>query len=405
MDPFENELDNLRRLVSQENLSILKEKETTIVSINVRKCLVLRVVLDHTNARVLTAKLYVSELKNLKPERIRAIEEFLEKANSSISTIIDDTNSSILADLYEKCTLMLVREDFLNESFDVIETKAKTCGFKFDGDEQPKQSVLKNTVDSRTTKKNVETKKEEKKPQKLKGSEYIFHRIKWDTNIDKNQVVIGYLDRFKGIKDIQFDDFKRVHEDYKEGVPFHRIRYFKINDRIVWDREQKIDLLTGSGEEVMDFFEKKEISSPEEILIDENDEVLESNIDVFVDGEIYKFRQNQWSAALNENDLNVNYVKDFKLLTYNLMSKLNFKKSILSKIKFKKSQLEIMNKAIENEDEYGLKALEKIDRMEIIIKSIRESNWDFLLLQECDQYEEDKLKEDEFIQKNYYICR
>ncbi len=36
--------------------------------------------------------------------------------------------------------------------------------------------------------------------------------------------------------------FLTIEED--EGIPFHRIRYFKIWDRIVWDRESRLDLLT-----------------------------------------------------------------------------------------------------------------------------------------------------------------
>jgi uncharacterized protein (UPF0248 family) len=36
--------------------------------------------------------------------------------------------------------------------------------------------------------------------------------------------------------------FLTIEED--EGIPFHRIRYFKIWDRMVWDRESRLDLLT-----------------------------------------------------------------------------------------------------------------------------------------------------------------
>jgi hypothetical protein len=32
--------------------------------------------------------------------------------------------------------------------------------------------------------------------------------------------------------------------DEYEGIPFHRIRYFKIGDQVVWDREARLDLLT-----------------------------------------------------------------------------------------------------------------------------------------------------------------
>jgi hypothetical protein len=35
--------------------------------------------------------------------------------------------------------------------------------------------------------------------QKFKGSDFIFQRFKWDPNIDREKITIGYLDRFKGI--------------------------------------------------------------------------------------------------------------------------------------------------------------------------------------------------------------
>ncbi len=42
----------------------------------------------------------------------------------------------------------------------------------------------------------------------------------------------------------------RVHSDFFQyGVPMHRIRYYKINGRIVWDRTNKIDILTGSEQQ------------------------------------------------------------------------------------------------------------------------------------------------------------
>jgi uncharacterized protein (UPF0248 family) len=100
-----------------------------------------------------------------------------------------------------------------------------------------------NSVKKNSPRKEEDSSEDEKV--KLKGADIIFQRIKWDEAIDKKEVIIGYLDRFKGIMEINFNDFKGVHEDYKEGIPLHRIRYYKINNKIVWDREKRVDLLTG----------------------------------------------------------------------------------------------------------------------------------------------------------------
>ncbi|CAF2976695.1 unnamed protein product [Rotaria sp. Silwood2] len=82
---------------------------------------------------------------------------------------------------------------------------------------------------------------------RFRGADLIFNRILHDKTIDRSQVIIGYEDRFTGIHEIPFNEFKKVHE-HEYGVPMHRIRHFKINGQIVWDRTQKLDILTGSDQ-------------------------------------------------------------------------------------------------------------------------------------------------------------
>jgi hypothetical protein len=48
---------------------------------------------------------------------------------------------------------------------------------------------------------------------KFRGSDLIFNRILHDKTIDRSQVVIGYEDRFTGIHEIAFNEFKKVHDD------------------------------------------------------------------------------------------------------------------------------------------------------------------------------------------------
>lgn len=47
---------------------------------------------------------------------------------------------------------------------------------------------------------------------KFRHSDLIFNRILHDKTIDRSQVIIGYEDRFVGIHEIPFNDFRRVHE-------------------------------------------------------------------------------------------------------------------------------------------------------------------------------------------------
>jgi len=48
---------------------------------------------------------------------------------------------------------------------------------------------------------------------KFRGGDLIFNRILHDKTIDRSQVVIGYEDRFTGIHEIAFNEFKKVHDD------------------------------------------------------------------------------------------------------------------------------------------------------------------------------------------------
>ncbi|CAF4817906.1 unnamed protein product, partial [Rotaria sp. Silwood2] len=46
----------------------------------------------------------------------------------------------------------------------------------------------------------------------FRGADLIFNRILHDKSIDRSQVIIGYEDRFTGIHEIAFNEFKKVHE-------------------------------------------------------------------------------------------------------------------------------------------------------------------------------------------------
>lgn len=47
---------------------------------------------------------------------------------------------------------------------------------------------------------------------KFRGADLIFNRILHDKTIDRAQVIIGYEDRFTGVHEVAFNEFKKVHE-------------------------------------------------------------------------------------------------------------------------------------------------------------------------------------------------
>jgi poly(A) polymerase len=104
-------------------------------------------------------------------------------------------------------------------------------------------------------------------------------------------------------------------------------------------------------------------------------------------GNVLSFRGNSWINTTYEFDppsKPVKYLHKFKLVTYNILSKFNFKKGLIDK------RLSETN-------------LEQVERMPHIIRILSQSSADFVLLQECEQYEMTKLCESEFIRDNYSI--
>ncbi|KAH7100669.1 hypothetical protein BKA62DRAFT_800131 [Auriculariales sp. MPI-PUGE-AT-0066] len=83
---------------------------------------------------------------------------------------------------------------------------------------------------------------------KLRPSVDVYNRLMWDTSIQKEDHIIGYEDRFKGVKEMPLLSWKREVED-EAFIPFHRVQYFKRrSDNVkLWDRKNRLDTIFGSG--------------------------------------------------------------------------------------------------------------------------------------------------------------
>jgi len=101
------------------------------------------------------------------------------------------------------------------------------CELEFDDN-----SVLNNYVE-----KPKGSDESNEKKQRMRTAVEVYNRLKWDEDLDRSTFLIGYEDRFLGIMEVPFDEF-----DTSE-IPFHRIRLYKRNSIVVWDREQRIDAL------------------------------------------------------------------------------------------------------------------------------------------------------------------
>jgi uncharacterized protein (UPF0248 family) len=96
--------------------------------------------------------------------------------------------------------------------------------------------------------------KHQKKPKKsipgkkLRPALDVINRIRWDSSLEAGKFVVGYEDRFLGVREMEVKKWKMEQTDL-EFIPLHRVVYFKrLSDGVlVWDRETKTDLVFGAG--------------------------------------------------------------------------------------------------------------------------------------------------------------
>jgi uncharacterized protein (UPF0248 family) len=79
----------------------------------------------------------------------------------------------------------------------------------------------------------------------MRRVEDVFNRIKWDDKYNKSTCIIGYLDRFDGVKETPFSTFDDKDVSSDTFIPWHRIQFFKLAGKIVWDRRDKTNLIFG----------------------------------------------------------------------------------------------------------------------------------------------------------------
>ncbi|KAF4825179.1 Nuclear poly(A) polymerase 1 [Colletotrichum tropicale] len=72
----------------------------------------------------------------------------------------------------------------------------------------------------------------------------VLNRLRWDADIDGNDFVVGYEDRFLGAQEKALAEWKS-EQTHEEFIPQHRILWFKRRSDgvVVWDRSKRVDLL------------------------------------------------------------------------------------------------------------------------------------------------------------------
>ena len=82
----------------------------------------------------------------------------------------------------------------------------------------------------------------------LRPANDVLNRLRHDSSFNQSDYIVGYTDRFEGLKTMNVQEWGKDTED-EEFIAEHRIEYFKrvADDHVVWHRKDKIDEIFWTG--------------------------------------------------------------------------------------------------------------------------------------------------------------
>jgi uncharacterized protein (UPF0248 family) len=142
---------------------------------------------------------------------------------------------------FKKVDVAVVWNTFKSHGYDLQATVIDLC--KQVGRDPETVTLPVATKTEESTQKSSDEEVEKKKAPR-KTADEVFARIKWDKKFNPEEVTIGYLDRFDGLKETAFSVFDEKDVSSETFIPWHRVQFFKQNETMLWDRRTKLDLLS-----------------------------------------------------------------------------------------------------------------------------------------------------------------
>ncbi|MCJ8280840.1 MAG: RNA repair domain-containing protein [Rivularia sp. ALOHA_DT_140] len=150
-----------------------------------------------------------------------------------------------------------------------------------------------------------------KEKPKMATSWEIYNRIIWDYRLDSSIFIIGFEDinSQSGIKEKAL-----VSWNADGDIPWHRIRYIRCQDIMVWDREQHLDLISSGN--LPDFAWKiSQKSEADKMKLNVVDEEEKSAI--FNQKTVYKYESESWQSIDDlSKSVKLNY---FTIASFNIL--------------------------------------------------------------------------------------
>ncbi|MEM7553887.1 MAG: poly(A) polymerase [Cyanobacteria bacterium P01_A01_bin.84] len=215
----------------------------------------------------------------------------------------------------------------------------------------------------------------------------VYNRIIWDTRLNKNAFIVGFHERNSetGIKEIDI-----IQWSVNGDIPWHRIRYIRCQDKMVWDRDKHLDLfatndlpaIAFSGHDSVIAFSGHDSLIPWKVEDETNsEELLKVEAVEFHSRRVYKYISSVNGSVWKE----VNHLPDLtKLRTTKLET--------LSIVSFNVL--------------YDLYETEKIHtdkRIPVIFQHLRKLDADIIAIQEATPNFIKLLLSENWVQESYYI--
>jgi uncharacterized protein (UPF0248 family) len=93
--------------------------------------------------------------------------------------------------------------------------------------------------------------------QKMATITEVYNRIVWDNRLNRNLFVAGFHERVSDT----LREKPLAQWDERGDIPWHRVRYIRCGDVVVWDREDRIDLI--SSDKLPSFAWKSDSLAPD----------------------------------------------------------------------------------------------------------------------------------------------
>jgi poly(A) polymerase len=143
--------------------------------------------------------------------------------------------------------------------------------------------------------------------QKMATITEVYNRIVWDTRLNRNLFIAGFRERVSDT----IREKPIAQWDERGDIPWHRVRYIRCGDVVVWDREERIDAI--SIDKLPSFAWKSDSLAPDKADL----AALLANHQVeFTPRTIYQYDR-EWKPALAESKSKS--IESLTIASYNVL--------------------------------------------------------------------------------------